>query len=126
MTDRPFRPKLVRIVFYDRIRVAHYNIVDNGLKPLAQMNLAVPADNLDTLGVWEGRLCAHIEFCWQLASNDSRTAMNILCTTLDQILGCRLIREPRLTNVGVVLTRTGLRSVDPPIPHLRLPNSGWL
>ena len=121
---RSFRPELVRTEFYDRIRVAHYNIVDNGLKPLAAMNLAVPADNLETLGVWENQLRAHIESCWQLASNDSRTAMHILCATLDQIPGSRQIREPRLTNVDVVLTRTGVRTVDPPIPHLWLPNNG--
>ena len=126
MPDRAFRPELVRTGFYDRPRVAHYNIVDNNLELLAQMNLAVPAGNLATLNVWEDQLREHIEVCWQLAANDTGTAMRILSVTLGQIPGYGVIHEPRLTYADIAVTRTGGRHVDPPIPHLRLPNSGWL
>ena len=126
LQDRSFRPALVRTSFYDRPRIAHYNIVDNNLELLAQMNLAVPAGNQATLDVWEDRLRDHVEVCWQLAANDTGTAMRILCATLGQIPGYGVRHEPRLTYADIAVTRTGGRHVDPPIPHLRLPNSGWL
>ena len=121
--DKAFRPKLVRTGFYVQSRVAHYNIVGNNLELLAQMNLAIRADNQDTLETWDDQLRAHVEFCWQLAFNDTGTAMDILRVTLGQIPGYGPFREPRLTNTNVFMADTRVRTFGTPIPRLWLPQS---
>ena len=127
MTDRPFHPKLVRTELYDWARIAQYALCGRDHKPLAGLALPVPTTNLETLKPWEDQLRTHVEFCWQLAFNDTETAMDILSTTLDQLPGLRQSCEPRLTYVDFVRTRPDSERtiINPPIPHLHLPGSDW-
>ena len=110
------RLKLVRTAFYGLTQVGHYNIVDSRNNILAQLDLAIPARGWEPLSDIENRLLNHLELCWQLATDNTKTAMNIAAVTLDQVPGYETIAEPWLTQV-----ETSNRTVDGhPIPYLYL------
>ena len=63
MAEESFRPELVRIEYLEKVRVTHYIICDRNRKPLAVLNLPVPADKQAPLESWEERIRTHVEIC---------------------------------------------------------------
>ena len=110
MADRPFQPEHVKVEYDDHYSVATFTLCGRGREPLAVITCFMPAtaDNVEQLDAWEGRVRAHLEFCWSISANNAKAAVDVFAATLDQIAGRKQIPEPIL--------------VDGQVPHLFLPD----